>query len=313
MDNLKNPLNVLRLFLKNHPLPHYAVGLSGGMDSLALTHALFLLKKEFSFTVTALHAQHGLSPHAEKWLAFSKKMALERGFFFESAHLNLKNAAENTARSARFCFFKEASASVPVFLAQHLNDQAETVLFKTFRGGGLKAFSGMKTVQKINGLTLFRPWLGVSREVIFQFAQKEKLSWVEDESNQNEIYSRNFLRHQILRPLKTRFPNVEQQLFKNAQHAQEALFLLNDLAEMDFARAALSSKLLSWAVLKTMPFLRLKNLIRFLVEENGENVPSFLQLEEFCRQLKESQKSPEWHFKHFYFHAQNGELKIIQK
>lgn len=308
MANLKNPdlIVLLQKILLQHSLNKIAVGLSGGMDSVALAHALFLLKPS---QVLAIHIHHGISPNANKWLEFSQNFAKARHFDFAFEKVHLPNFSENAARAARFQVFEKIAGETPLFLAQHANDQMETILFKMARGGGLAAFRGIKKIKKINNLTMIRPWISVPRSAILAFAKAHNLHWVEDESNADCRYSRNFLRHQVIAPFQKRFPAVVAHFAQSSEIANEALALLNDLAKMDFARAALGQNALSVAQIRALSFSRLKNLLRFILEESGVAMPPQTQFLEFVRQMMESQKSPRLDLPNFSMFIQNGQLK----
>ena len=312
MGNSKNLnlINELRNFVAQHFAPKIAVGFSGGLDSVALTHALFLLARELNFEILAIHIHHGISKNADFWADFSKKFCVDRGISFVFEKVKLTDFAENTARAARFSAFQKLAHNRPLFLAQHADDQMETMLFKIARGGGLKAVCGIQKIKKIQGLTIFRPWISTPRAEILEFAKAENLEWVNDESNADTAYARNFLRHEVVAPLKKRFGAVEKHFAHTAEIAAESLELLNDLAQMDFARAALSQNALSVAQIKTLPPARLKNLLRFILENHGESLPPSSQFNEFCRQILESapQKSPRLELKKFQFFVQNGKL-----
>lgn len=306
MANLKNLdlLGILSNCTAQFLGQKIAVGLSGGMDSVALAHAFFLLKKE----VLAIHVHHGISKNANAWLDFSKDFAEKRGFEFVFEKVKLADFSENSARNARFAAFQKLAQNSPLFLAQHADDQMETILFKIARGGGLKALRGMQKIKKLGNLTLIRPWLSVPRSEILKFAKNENLQWVEDESNADTHYARNFLRHEVVAPLQKRFPSVAQHFTQTAEIAEESLELLNDLARLDFARAALSTNALSLAQIRALPFARLKNLLRFILEESGVAIPAQLQFSEFARQVMESSKSPSVFLGDFKMFVQNGKL-----
>lgn len=309
MANSKNLLDVLNAYTARFADEKIAVGLSGGMDSVALAHALFLLKHP---KILAIHIHHGISPNADFWLDFSKKFCVDRGISFAFEKVKLADFSENSARQARFAAFQKLAGfhnAAPLFLAQHADDQMETMLFKIARGGGLSAVRGIQTIKKINNLTIIRPWLSVPRHEILEFAKQQNLQWVEDESNADCRYSRNFLRHKVVAPLKKRFPSSVAHFAQTAEIAGESLELLNDLARLDFARAALSPNALSLAQIRTLPPPRLKNLLRFILEEAGVAMPPKTQFLEFVRQITESQKSPRLDLPNFSIFIQKNQLQ----
>src|SRR5262249_25644428 len=154
-----------------------AVGLSGGVDSVVLLHQL----KDRG--VSAIHVHHGLSPNADAWAAFCRKLCKRWGVPLVVHRVTVKRSGkglEAAARDARYDVFRKSACSV-VALAHNLDDQAETVLMNLLRGAGVRGASGMVEHAKLGAKTLWRPLLGTPRSEIMNYAREEKLSWIEDE------------------------------------------------------------------------------------------------------------------------------------
>ena len=197
-----------------------AVGLSGGLDSVVLLHFLHGLASRAGFRLSAIHVNHGLSPNAGDWQKFCSTFCLELGVPFKATKVNVKkqdHGLEAAAREARRVAFLKSGADA-IALAHHQDDQAETVLFNLLRGTGLAGASGMPAKSRLGRKLLLRPLLDVSRGAIRAYALEHRLGWIEDESNNDETLTRNFLRRRVGPLLETRFPRWRENLARAARH-----------------------------------------------------------------------------------------------
>ncbi len=200
------------------------VGFSGGLDSCALLHKL---SQEFSLhsKLIAVHVNHGLSPYAEEWAAFAEKTAHSLNVSFKkfSVSFNKNGNIEEAARDARYHVFTALLNENDVLvLAHHQNDQAETLLLHLFRGAGIDGLASMPEWRNLGKGKLYRPLLHYSRQTLENYATANHLLWIDDESNQNVHFNRNFLRHQILPELQKRWPGLIHNLCRSAQHCASA-------------------------------------------------------------------------------------------
>lgn len=274
---------VLSAFCEAHALPgsHLTVALSGGLDSVALLHAsLSVFGKD---CLSAVHVHHGLQLQADEWAMFCvdlcamwqvdcrvEKVAVEH---------HSRDGLEGAARRARHAVFAKNQGD-GVLLAHHRDDQAETLLFRLLRGTGVVGAAGMRAV---NG-KLLRPWLSVSRAQILAYAQTHRLRWIEDPSNRNLRFSRNYLRHAVMPCIEQRFPSAAQNLAAAASRFAETGLLLDDLACSDLAGDAACFPV-AIARLKMLNDARARNLLRFLLQRAGIAIPSAERLNEAVRQL----------------------------
>lgn len=267
-----------------------AVALSGGRDSVVLLHAL---QRQLSSCNTvrcfAVHVNHGLSQYAEEWVQFCKTLCTNYSveLVVIPVVVDKKNGfgSESDARSARYEAFSSLEAE-HLLLGHHQSDQAETLLFNLIRGAGVRGASAIPRSRGItNGPRIFRPLLAVSRDAINAYAQRWNLSWVEDDSNENVRYSRNYLRNQIFPKLKQRFPSVESALAKAANNFFEASVLLNDLAKIDRSQCLGENFRIDISKYKSLSFARAKNLLQYEWSLSGERPLEAAHLEEAVRQL----------------------------
>lgn len=273
------------------------VGLSGGADSVALLHLLHDLAPRFSWKLSALHVHHGISPNADAWAEFCSALCtrMEIPLVVERvdiAPLRAGHGIEAAARKLRH----EAFARRPcdfVAVAHHADDQAETLLLQLLRGAGVKGAAAMPVLSSVEGPVLaqrqgapalVRPLLHVSRREILDYAAAHELRWIEDESNADDGYPRNFLRHRVLPLLERRFPACRDTLARSAQHFAEACGLLDELAQQD-AAPAMRAGTLDVSALGALSAARARNLLRYFLHCQGAPMPQSVQLDGMLRQL----------------------------
>ena len=191
----------------------FLVGLSGGVDSVVLLHAL----TEQGVAVRAAHVHHGLSPNADRWAAFCRGLCKRLGVPITVRRVRVQKKNEASARAARYGALKKLSFDV-LALAHQLDDQAETVLMSLLRGAGVRGARGMPAKAKFDGRLLVRPLLEVPRESILAYAKENKLQWIEDESNASDAFTRNFIRLRIAPLLAERYPRWREALARAARH-----------------------------------------------------------------------------------------------
>jgi tRNA(Ile)-lysidine synthase len=188
------------------------VGLSGGIDSVVLLHALAQRDK-----VAAAHIHHGLSPNADRWARFCRRLCKQLGVPLTVRRVRVAKRNEAAARKARYAALRELRFDV-LALAHQLDDQAETVLMNLLRGAGPRGARGMPMRAGFHGRVLVRPLLDVPREAITAYAREHRLEWVEDESNASDAFTRNFLRLRIGPLLSERYPRWREALARAARH-----------------------------------------------------------------------------------------------
>ncbi|MFA7269626.1 MAG: tRNA lysidine(34) synthetase TilS [Sterolibacterium sp.] len=249
------------------------------------------LQSRFEFRLGACHVNHGLSSNAEEWQSFCHRVCNDMRVPLDIVPIDIPRGSaeglEAAARARRYAAFGGLSADW-IVLAQHRGDQAETLLFNLLRGSGLGGVAAMSETRELrSGLGLMRPLLGVARSEIDAYLMKHGLEWVEDESNQDTGFSRNFLRHKVIPLLQSRFPAAEKKLATASRHFSEAQALLDELALLDLGdRPPLFP--LPVSCLSRLPEPRARNLLRFLLARHGIRIPSGERLLEFVRQLLEA-------------------------
>jgi tRNA(Ile)-lysidine synthase len=241
----------------------WRIAFSGGLDSTVLLHLLAHLAKTQSLpALCAIHVHHGLQAVADAWPAHCQSVCAALGVPLEVAHVQVQPGAslERAARDARYGAFIEATHANEVLLtAQHRDDQAETLLFRLLRGAGVRGLSGMPAERALGGGHLVRPLLGVTRQELEAYAAEHQLSWIEDPSNQDRQFSRNYLRHQVFPVLTERWPQAVATIARSAGHLREAQGLLDELAQIDLAEAGGNHEF-SWLGVPSLELASLKKL-----------------------------------------------------
>lgn len=219
----------------------WRVAFSGGLDSTVLLHLLADLARHHRLPpLSAIHVHHGLQTVAASWPGHCRQMCQILGVPFQVIEVQVSPGAslEQAARDARYAAFDTVLLPGEVLLAaQHRDDQAETLMFRLLRGAGVKGLAAMP-VQRILGRGhLFRPLLDEPRALLEAYAREQGLSWIEDPSNQDTRFSRNYLRNQVLPMLTARWPQAVASFNRSAAHLAEAQELLDELALQDLAQA----------------------------------------------------------------------------
>jgi len=260
------------------------VGFSGGLDSTVLLHAASCLTKSANIGLAAVHVHHGLSPNADAWADSCAQVCrqLDVSLMVQRVDvpLNTGEGVEAAARRVRHKVLAEHSAQW-ILLAHHADDQAETVLHNLFRGAGVRGTAAMPESRD----RVLRPLLGLPRDELLAYARARRLVWIEDDSNADRRYTRNFLRHEILPLIASRFSKASEQLAAAADRFGEAASLLDDLASVDLGGCRPKFPL-PLSLFRNLPEPRARNLLRAMLTWHQVQPPDERRLTEFVRQLQ---------------------------
>jgi len=210
------------------------IAYSGGVDSHVLLHLCALYRHDYQLHAVYIH--HGLQEVAESWglhcQATAEQLQIDFSMLRVNAHPAPGQSPEEAARNARYQALQALLGNGDVLLlAQHREDQLETVLLQLFRGAGLPGLSGMPAQCQFGKGQMYRPLLDNSKQAILDYAHAQNLHWVEDPTNQQNDYDRNYLRNVILPSLKQRWPASAKTVSRSAQHCAEAQSILTELAQ----------------------------------------------------------------------------------
>jgi len=216
------------------------IGYSGGIDSHVLLH-LCAGQADLQPRLTAVHIHHGLQAQADSWAEHCRRQAAILGTGFLRIHVDARAAngesPEAAARDARYRALRQLVRPDDLLLfAQHREDQMETVLLQLFRGAGIQGLAAMPLAAPFGDGTLARPLLHTAKSAIREYARVHGLNWIEDPSNQNSDFDRNFLRNEVVPLLKRRWPSLDKTVARSARHCGEAAVLLNAWSEPRLGR-----------------------------------------------------------------------------
>ena len=270
-----------------------AIAYSGGLDSSVLLDAA--VRAAGATRLVALHVHHGLSPNADAWLAHCEANARVYGVTFDARRVEVAHddaaGVEAAARDARYRALDamcEAHGVHALWLAQHADDQAETVLLQLLRGAGLAGLAAMAPARTgANGVARMRPLLPLLRAQLERYARAHGLHWIDDESNDDTRYARNALRRDVMPALSAHFPGYRDALARTAAHAASSQRLLDELAQIDVREVGREGgSALSHAALLTLDDARALNLLRYWMRSLGMPAASAARLAEMLRQLR---------------------------
>ncbi|HHT0593799.1 TPA: tRNA lysidine(34) synthetase TilS [Legionella anisa] len=256
------------------------VGYSGGLDSTVLLHVL-ASQPTLLVKLVAVHVNHGISANALRWQLHCQQFCQNLGIPLVTQSVQFDRSAniEEGARIARYAVFSSLLTEQDCFISgHHLNDQAETVLLQLFRGSGVDGLAAMPDFGQLEPGKIARPFLTHSREQLEHYATLHQLNWIEDESNQDTSYSRNYLRQYIMPLLKKKWPGVVGNIARTALHCQQAKRNLDMLAAQDMILEENLEKLTSNSLLitslKTLGRDRIANVLRSWLKNNQIQLPS---------------------------------------
>lgn len=228
------------IFAILNQLPHtkrYVIAFSGGIDSSVLLHALASHRQQLP-ELKAIHVNHGLNDQALMWAEHCRTVCAQLAIEFQLLTVDARtvkgDSPEETARRMRYkalaaCVHKEEC----LLTAHHQDDQAETVLLQLLRGSGPRGLAAMPQYTQFSYGYLARPLLNATREQVHHYAENFKLKWIDDSSNQNAVFDRNYLRLYVMPLLRERWPSFSKTLTRSAQLCADAAVILHESAAQD--------------------------------------------------------------------------------
>lgn len=258
------------------PTGRLIAGFSGGRDSTVLLHLLAAGCPDRDRL--AVHVDHGLHPRSGEWAAHCRDTATALGLPCEVVSVSVEpcpgDSVEALARNARHEAFRRMLRPGDVLLtAHHADDQLETMLYRLLRGAGSRGLAGIPFQRRVDGGRLLRPLIDVPAGEIQRYARAHDLVWLEDPSNRDTRFDRNWLRHRVLERLGERWPDASRQAARAARNLAEDSALLEELARDDLAAVECSGGLDGGQLAALSP-LRRRNLLRFWVASRVGYPPS---------------------------------------
>ncbi len=220
MVNLKphNLLDICNKPLKDLSTNKFLIAYSGGLDSSVLLDCFYELSVNSSIQIRSIHVNHGLSDksdlHQGHCELISKKYGIDH--ISEKIQIKSKSNIEENCRNERYKkISKYCKEDELIVTAHHEEDQVETFFLRLIRGSGVRGLSCMKSLTISNGKKLFRPFLHVSKKEIMDYQANNDIKYIEDETNYENIYDRNYIRNEVLPSLKSRWPSLNKNILNN--------------------------------------------------------------------------------------------------
>jgi tRNA(Ile)-lysidine synthase len=260
----------------------YVIALSGGLDSTVLAHALTVTRERHGKSLLAVHVDHQLHPESGHWNDYCRRLAdtLDLEFVAETVSVVADGGGlEAAARKARYAALARHTGDRDWLLsAHHRNDQAETLLLNLMRGSGPAGMAGIGLLTPFAAGWLVRPLIDVPRDALEAYAAAQNLHWVDDPSNEDLRFDRNYLRHEVLPPLEQRWPGVIERLARSADLAAEAAMMLDELAASDLREVGDRAARIDIAGLLQLTDARQRNLLRHAIRREGLPLPGAARL-----------------------------------
>jgi tRNA(Ile)-lysidine synthase len=264
------------------------VGYSGGLDSTVLLFALS--QTVYKSQLKAIHVHHGLSSHADSWSKHCQNFCDHLQIPLQVEKIKLIKSGQSVeaeARTGRYALFKNMLQKDDLICtAHHRDDQAETLLLQLFRGSGVKGLSAMPAIKHFGMGYLIRALLNYSRQDLLDYANEHQLSWIDDESNEDTRFDRNFIRHEVMPLIKKRWDAIEKVLARSTMHFAETQQLLDKIGAEHYAQLKGSQpNTLSISKLLTLEKSVRRNLIRFWINQNNFPLPSQKKLNQIENEI----------------------------
>lgn len=271
--------------------PVWTVGFSGGLDSTVLLHGLAQLRADLPFELRAVHVHHGLMVSADAWAEHCATVCQQLEIPLHIDRVKVERAGrglEAAARRARYAAFRACVGDGVLWLAHHAQDQVETIVQRLARAGGALGLAGIPKQRRLesgaggNGYVV-RPLLDVSRVRLEAYATAFGLNWVEDESNLDTAYERNWIRHTLLPVWRQRHPQIDQSLCRVAQYQRDTQQLLDEVAQADLDNLAVEASSFLFTPLQSMTRERAHNVLRFWLRQRAGYAPGQAALDELFK------------------------------
>ena len=285
--------DTLQAFLTAYPATAYVIAYSGGLDSHVLLHACAKLSQQQpQWQFRAVHIDHGLQADSLAWAQHCQCVCAQLAvpLTVRALHLQIPQGAslEAVARNARYAVFAEYLQAGEILLtAHHQDDQAETLLLHLLRGSGMDGLAAMPVIRSFAQGHLGRPWLACSRKQLQQYALQHQLVYIQDPSNADCRFDRNFLRQQVMPLLQQRWPAVSKTLARAARLQGENRTLLAEMVAKKYLQIVGNQpSTLSVQKLTQYDQFMQKALLRHWLSTQGLQRPEDKQLQQILQLLK---------------------------
>lgn len=269
------------------PTISIVVAFSGGLDSHFLLVAARRWSLQHNARLRAVYIDHGLQPESVSWGEHCGRVCSALSIPFTITAVKVRRgqgeSPEKAARDARYSALEQTLQQDEWLLtAHHADDQTETLMLQLLRGAGVQGLAAMPECKRFGAGLQIRPMLLLTRNTVEVAARSLQLQWIEDRSNADLRYDRNYLRHQVLPLLRSRWPAADRAFARTANHASQAARLLSELAAMD---APVANNVLDVALLNRLTNERRINALRAWISHHGYVSPSTVKLDHLVKDL----------------------------
>lgn len=302
---------LVKQFIAKYDFDRYVIAYSGGVDSQVLLHAFAKIVPE---KVVAFHVNHGISDNAQTWQDFCSSTAqtLSVDFKFEKFNLLGESNLEDKARKARYGAFESVMNERTVLVTgHHMDDQVETFMLNLMRGAGLDGLSSMPEIKSFGNGFHGRPFLSIGKEELTEYALSLGLQWVEDESNKDSTYDRNFIRNEVVPLLKTRWKNTTTSICNSVEHIQNAKeYIDNNVKMFDTTANTISIK----ALQEVNDYEQIQIVRKWVANHIGQSASQNMLNTIFHEIIPARDDAKmKWEQKNYFITRYNGLLHFVKK
>ena len=270
------------------------VGFSGGADSTLLLHKTFnfLTESNYDNKLLALHINHQAQPESHGWEEHCQKFCQDRKIHLqtEKVEITIKGEGfEAAARSARLELFNSFDKNAVIILGHHLDDQIETILFRIFRGTGMKGLSGIKRQSILGSKVVLRPLINLTKKEIIELLDQERLNYITDESNQDNSFSRNYLRNTVIPKIYEKWPGAKKNISRMANILRKQNILYESYLEAVLEKVS-DEDGLKLDELKNLDYFERAELIRIWLDKQSFSTPNESQMKEIEKSFFQSRQ-----------------------
>ncbi len=255
------------------------IAYSGGMDSHVLLHVMARMRPRYPWRMDAIHINHHLQKQNEDWALHCRRTCRSLDVSLSIKTVDASNPGkeglEGRARRLRYAAIQQCLGKADILLtAHHQDDQLETFLLQLFRGAGVLGLASMPPLRRFDPGWHGRPLLGFPRSALYHYAHENNLTWVEDPSNESRQMDRNFLRHEIMPTIKSRWPDVSTPVARTISIHADVQVLLDDVARQDLASCQGGNKnILVISELQRLTPQRQRNVLRYFIRTLALPIP----------------------------------------
>lgn len=279
---------------------HIVIAFSGGIDSSVMLNIMCKKRDKLKQSIEAIYIDHGLNDKSAEWGVFCSKECEKHQIAFKTIKIKEdcpKNSSiEAWARNIRYSLFVESMKKNDILLtAHHQDDQVETFFLQLLRGAGPQGLASMPIVKKIEHIFHIRPFLYFQRKEIIEYAHNHNISWLEDETNYDVKYQRNFIRHNVLPEISKVWPSYQQNILRTIKHQVEYKKILDEIAMIDIETVSTNNfNNLDVNLIKKLSVERQKNLIFFWLKKINLESPTSKHMDQIINTLinSDQEKSP---------------------